>query len=640
LTTAAQPSERLLTTLALLKVNQEEGFTYVDTYLPFLMHCLEEGGHEEVSSPKLQEELREEFEIELPHAVIKRLLREVERQGKAKAKNGVLVVDREAVRGSSLSAAIAEVERGQASLVEALVDFGNGEFKASWDEVLAERQLVRYVNSFSSRVLAAALTGEDLPRPDIKQDHDEYIVHRFAQAVSQRRPAEFDALVSLVKGRMLADAMYFVSESAEKPPSLEQVEIYLDGPPLLFVLGYAGEEMQAPYLELLRLLEAQGAVVRCFEHSVTEAREILDAAAAKAHTGTSSETYQGDVVSHLVRSGKTPVEIELLANRLENSLLKLGINPVETPARKPHLEPDEKGLSGRLQRAINYGNPLARDRDIDSLTAIYRIREGREFRDLEKCRAIFATHNLKLFRTSATFFRQRDRRTIPPCVVDMALATMLWLRDPAAQASLPEERIMARAYAALNPTDQLWSKYNEEIDRLRGTDEISEDDAVFLRYDRDAQEALMDETRGDPDAFVDGTVEQVIVRARDNLLAETRAERDAARAAAASATEAIRVSRQRVDRISRVAASAIATTLFAAVVAALVAGAVLGPVGPLSYELTSRAVQIACGAVVVVLGVVTIIHSPSLWEYRGMFAKWLKNQFARALSWGFRLEAK
>jgi hypothetical protein len=637
---AAISSDRLLTTLALLKVNQEEGFSYVDTYLPFVLHCLDVGGHKEVSGPTVQEELQSEFEIDLPLAVIKRLLREVVVLEKAQVKNKVIVVDRGAIRGSSLNARIAEVERGQALLVDALVSFANEQFPVEWSEEIGEKQIVNYINGFSSRVLAAAIGGDALPKPDAERDHDRYVVHRFARYVANRKPEQFDVLVSLVKGRMLADAMYFVPESREEPPSLKKVEVYLDAPPLLFLLGYAGDEMQAPYTEFLKLLQGQGAVVRCFEHSLTEAKEILDAAAAKANTGRPSEAYHGDVVSHLVASGKTRVDIELLSNSLGKSLNRLGVNPVEVPERKMHrLEPDEGGLSERLQRAINYTNRLARDRDVASLAAIYRIRQGREYRDLEKCQAIFATHNVKLFRTSANFFRQRNPRSVPPCVIDMALATMLWLRDPAAQAALPEDRILARAYAALNPNDQLWAKYNEEIDRLRSSDEISEDDAVFLRYDRDAQEALMDETRGDPEAFIDGTVEQVIARAREAVLEEAEQERDDAIDKAESAANAMSASRDRLKSFASVGATVLSATAFLCILVALILGAAFGPVGPLG-DVTSGPVQAICAAIFLTLGILSIVSPSSLWDWRRIFGDWLGGRIFRSLSWIVRLDGQ
>lgn len=625
----ASSSDRLLTTLALLKVNQEEGQTYVDIYLPFVLHCLEVGEYREVSGPHLKEDLETEFEVELPHAVIKRLLEEAEKRGKLRVENGVYVVISQAVQGSSLGPAIAEVEAGRRLLFDALIEFAVDEFGLGWEEPEAETQVTGYINGFSSRILAAAVTGDSLPQPSAERDDDEYVVHRFARTISTRKPDLFDVLVSLVKGRMLADAMYFFSESAEKPPSLEQVEVYFDGPPLLFMLGYAGGEMRAPYMELLNMLKDQNALIRCFDHSLTEAQEILDAAVARAHTGSSGESYHGDVISYLLRSGRTPVEIEIFSSRLKRDLMELGINPSSTPSRKPHLEIDEVRLGEKLQRALGYKKTLPRDRDIDSLTAVHRIRDGKALRDLEMCRAVFVTHNVNLFRVSALFFRQRDRRAIPPCVFDMALATMLWLRDPTAQAKLPEERIMARAFAALNPNDQLWTRYNEEIDRLRRFDEISEDDAIFLRYEREAQEALMDETRGDPGAFAEGTVQQVIARSRENLLAETRAERDAAKSEAAAAAKTIRRSRRRVNQMAGWLGEGLSAALFGVVILGLMIGAALGPMGPLPWEVTPGVIQAFCVGLVVVIGLLTIIHSPSLLEYRKMLARWLKRQLLR-----------
>jgi hypothetical protein len=391
--------------------------------------------------------------------------------------------------------------------------------------------------------------------------------------------------------------------------------------------------LQAPYVELLDMLETQAAIVRCFEHSVTEAREILDAAAARANTGRSAPNYHGDVVAHLVRSGKSSLDIEMLSNRLEADLLRLAINPVTTPARKPHLQPDEEELAEKLQNALGYGNRLARDRDIDSLTAVHRLRDGREFRELGKSRAIFVTHNFNLFRTSAAFFRRRERKTIPPCVFDMALATMLWLREPSSQPSLPEDRIVASAYAALNPDDRLWAKYHAEINHLRERGELNEDDAIFLRYDRDAQEALMDETRGDHEAFTEGTVEHVMARARDNLLAETRAERDQARSDAASALELLNASRRRMGRVARFLGQSVANVGLTAVTAALLLGAIFGPVGPVARSVVSGPVQVLCAVIFLGLGVASIVFRASLLDHRQNTAEWFERRFRSGLFW-------
>lgn len=615
----AAPPDRALTTLAILKVNQEEGRRQLDSYLPFLLHCLAQSTADEISTPDLQSNLISEFGIELPQAVLKRLLDRAKGAGKVRLEHGVYVVDRAAIAGDDLGAVIAEAERCRGELVNELRSFALNRFANTWTEKKALNQLLAYTEGFSSRVLAAALSGDALEAEPAVSDPEQFIVHRFAAGLAEANQTLFEHLLSLVKGRMLADALSYFSDKGDEPPSLNRVEVYLDGPPLLFVLGYAGAEIQGPYAELVEMLKRQGAIVRCFDHSVTEAREILDAAAIKARTGQSNQQFHGDVVSHLVRSGRSPVDIELLANRLPKDLLKLAINPVPTPPRRAHLQPDENKLAEQLQKALKYGNRLARDRDIDSLTAIHRLREGRSVRDLERCTAIFVTHNFNLFRTSTDFFRDGDRRAVPPCAYDMSLATMLWLREPNEGPDLPRERIVAQAYAALNPDDRLWGKYNAEIERLREEGHLDEEDVQFLRYGREAQEALMDRTRGDHAAFTEGTLDQVLAQARENILAETRAELAESQTATARANRRLEESTERVHGFAKVVGEGVATLGLGLLAIAILLGTIFGPVGP-ADSVVPGLIQGICAVAVIGASLITMFFSPSLLDYRNRAA--------------------
>jgi hypothetical protein len=231
LSTATGSSDRLLTTLALLKVNQEEGRTYVDGYLPFTLHCLEVKGTSEVSTVELQKDIRSEFDIELPHAVLKRILQKASEDEKVELRNGIYVVNRQAIASCSLAPAIGEVERAGARLVDALAEFANQAFEADWDRKKSKSELGTYINGFSSRVLAAAISGGSVSGGGRKRTGDQYIVQRFASTISQRDQDLFEILLTRVKGRMLADSMFYLSESTDQPPSLEKVEVYLDGPP-------------------------------------------------------------------------------------------------------------------------------------------------------------------------------------------------------------------------------------------------------------------------------------------------------------------------------------------------------------------------------------------------------------------------
>lgn len=627
--------DRSLCVLAQLMVDQKDGRGGLGSYGPFISHCLSRQGDPVVSAPAVQEQLKSEWGLDLPQGVINEVLRTMIPSGLVSVDHGAFKPNADMLRECDLGEAQATAERARSELIAGIRSFAAEKFELEWSEEKASDALHSYTDAFSSRILAAAVTGGRIDGGPPNSESDRYVIHRFASHANENDQRLFDALVVRVKGRMLADRMYYLGENRTEVPSLESVEVYLDGPVLLFVLGYAGPEMQVQYMEMLEMLKTQGAIVRCFDHSVTEGREILDAAAYKSRTGQSGQSYHGDVVSFLIRSGKDPVEIEALSQRLPNDLLKLEINPVDTPPRKEHLQSDEAALDRRLERALKYSHKHARERDIDSLTAIYRLRDGKSTRELADCRAIFVTHNFTLFKIATSHFREeKDRRAVSPCAHDAALTTMLWLREPLALPDLPKDRLIADAYAALDPKPELWRKYNEEIERLRTDGGLEEDDVVFLRYGREAQEALMDETRGNPDAFTAGTVSQVLERAQ--AVSKERADKrvEAAESKARAATSKLDRPRERIRSASRRIGSILATGGLIVASVLILIGMIFGPLGPIKDPFVPGAVQLLAVVAFLAATAATMFFRPTLLEHRRIVAEKVS---VRLESVGFRI---
>jgi hypothetical protein len=87
---------------------------------------------------------------------------------------------------------------------------------------------------------------------------------------------------------------------------------------------------------------------------------------------------------------------------------------------------------------------------------------------------------------------------------------------------------MAQAYAATQPSAALSRKYLAEMRKQRARGSISADDFVLLRCSLEAKQALMDATSGgNADAFQEGTVLEVLEKARENVASEVRTQFDA-----------------------------------------------------------------------------------------------------------------
>jgi hypothetical protein len=511
-------SDRTISTLAVVKVlfDQEQSFlSYIE---PFLEHCMHKSQQDEISVLDLQSEIYSTFGLKLPQAVIKTLLRRQEKKGHVFVRRNICLIERKRLGDVDLEPVRQAARREQGALTQELIKFALDRFGKGWSPERAQDQLLLYVEQFSARVFQATQGREGMLAIDKDSAQDQHVVHSFVLYALKEDPDSFSFLTSLVKGKMLAEAIYL--EEAEIQDGVEpltNLEVYLDTPILMRALGFMGEELVAPYLELLELLERQGALVRCFQTNVEEAERIL-AQVAKATELQDGDRASRDVYKHFARIGATPSDIAVRSRRLSTDLLRLKIQPVELPQARPRHAIDQEALSKVLKRQMPKYRPRTLATDVAALAAVHGLRDGVSARTLPKSKAIFVTRNYSLYKVSAEFFKQRDPdEEIPPCVPMSAFTTMVWVREPLAAPELPKHRVVADACAAMRPGTELWHAFDAEIDKLREEEDISADLAHHLRVDYESEQALMDKTFGDESEYVEGTAKQVAERALEDV---------------------------------------------------------------------------------------------------------------------------
>jgi hypothetical protein len=621
---ASQVSDKAIASLAIVKVNFDHHQSILGNFAPLLRHCLADSPSSEVSAPELQEAILTDFGLELPQAVIKTLLRLQEQQGSVVREHGVYRIKRAQLDDAQLTALRTDALRRQASLIAAMCSYADDHFSRVWDDSLARSLLWTYLDAFSTAILATAVAGTPLPEQAPGMIGDLYVVHSFVLHAADADQQSFEFLETVVKGKMLADAVYLGEGAIDnRSQPLAALEVYFDGPILLYLLGRGGADFAAPYLELLTLLKSLGALPRCFEDSVVEAQQILDAAASRVASSADRHSFHGDIVATLVRTGKTRSDIELMSQRLVPDLLTLGIQTVTRPDAEVRLTEDESQLQSMLEQSVGYRNPRALTVDLDSLTAIHRLRGGRTARSLAKSRAVFVTHNYNLFCASARFFGQRrSGPAVPNCVLDSPFTTLVWLHQPLEAPQLPRDRIIADAYAAMNPSGVLWQEFNDEIGRLQEQGAISEDDAHLLRLSEESRQALMDQTLGDDEAYVEGTAQMVLERARSVAQSELRSEVATEKAARQAAERLVDDGEVAIQQRSQWVGRIVARAVFVIVVPLLVAGLIFGPLGPLNGSWTPlpTLVQIGCTALLLVLTFWGVVSGVSVSRLAGQLA--------------------
>lgn len=216
-------------------------------------------------------------------------------------------------------------------------------------------------------------------------------------------------------------------------------------------------------------------------------------------------------------------DVRLFAGRLEADLEALHVSVVAKPEYDPRYQVDEVSLEEALRSGVGYRDDRPLRRDLDSISAVMRLREGRRPRVVEDAGAIFITTNQLLVKTANNHLRTEESLgVVAPCISDYTLTSILWLKYPFLAPELPRQRLLADCYAAAEPSDRLWRKYIEEIQRLEGAGKYGADDVYLLRHSLEARHALMDATAGDVAAFTEGTISEILTEVKQNLTAQTR----------------------------------------------------------------------------------------------------------------------
>jgi hypothetical protein len=263
-------------------------------------------------------------------------------------------------------------------------------------------------------------------------------------------------------------------------------------------------------------------------------------------------------MEYFLTQSHTASDIELIIIGLERDLQRLGVRVVDTPEYRHEYEIDEAGLSKALDSEINYTNPHALRRDVDSIAAIVRLRAGEESIYLEESKAVFVTTNVALARVAKNFLSSEvDSRATPTCVNDHALTYPMWLKTLQAAPDPPRKRIIADAYAATQPDERMWRAYLAEIDKLEKTGRVTKEDYFLLRHSLEAKSLLMKFTSGNEEAITEGTVEEVLQNIHRSIEcelgarieSERRARLEAEATAKRTSDESVRIAEERANKI-------------------------------------------------------------------------------------------
>ncbi len=496
-----------LTSLAMLKVNIDQGKDYLDYQRPFILQVLVTHKPDPVTDQVVHDHLRTQFGLEIPVRAVQVVLKRLSRTYPLKREEGVYHIAG-VLPDPGITAEKSKANRHIQAVVSGLLEFakGGGQCIAAEDEAITA--ICGFLSEFNIPCLRAYLRGTTIPTVEVKQQAHIVLVSNYVLHLQRSDPERFESFMILVQGHMLANAL-LCPDLQNAPKTYKGVTFYLDTPLLVQRLGLEGEPKMRATEELIRLLGNLGAAVATFSHS----REELDRVLRGAADHIESSTGRGAIVLEARRSGRTKSDLLLLAGQLDQLLTEAGIDVKTTPRYIEGFQIDETVFGKVLEDEVTYFNPRARDYDINSVRSVYVLRGNAAPVSVEKGKAVLVSSNAAFARAAYDYGKLHEAsREVSSVITDFSLANMAWLKAPMGAPSIPTMELLAYSYAALQPSKVLLDKYLSEIDKLQKQGKLSARDHQLLRSSTIAQEELMRLTLGDEAALTEETVSETLRR--------------------------------------------------------------------------------------------------------------------------------
>jgi hypothetical protein len=508
-------SQSSLIGFAVLRANYDaQAPSYLDNFRSFALDilCQNQSG---ITCTSLAQILRSRFGLTTPDLVVEKILKRAVRDGDA-CRDGEMYrsTDKGQKTAPGVSASIARYERQQNELVTKYTDFINEKYAEHSKDLSLDPagELAKYLEYHAVPLLSQSLTGRRAAGASGSRA-SEYVISKFIAHLADVDQTGFGYVEDAVKGAILASVVTLDTSTFAK--SLKGLSIYLDTPVLINALGYSGAAQQQATLQMIKLAQALGASTVCFDHSLKELDGVLASAEAVVRAGGRRREGLRPIDLHFQESRTSPSDIALARDCVSIALAELEIERRPKPDGYKEYGLDEVRLEELIQSHIHYRSDGTRKYDVDSLSAIHRLRRGSSPRQFEKCGYVLITDNESLVRAVEKL--DQENHEWPLAMTDGALAAILWVRSPTVGADLPRKQILATAYAGMQPDSHLWAKYLEEVAKLESRGVVNADDAVILRATTVGRTALMEETLGDEEYLSANSAVEVLGRIKNDI---------------------------------------------------------------------------------------------------------------------------
>lgn len=525
--------------LALLTYNWERGKKDIfDSYIPLICNNINNKGHRIVTRDIVQTDLLTEYGISISLGACENLLKRMAKNETLSKNQGEFYVDIHKVSEISQKTNPQELNSAFTSLVLDLQNYSNQSFNVELSVTETEEALINFFKENDLDLLFANNNGQTV-LPKVKESKKaKYIIAKYITDLQSKDTNKFSLVLKLAKGYAIASLITY-DDIQHYSGTLSEVEIYFDAPIIFNLLGLNGDSNLRLSQELVVSLKTNGAKLNIFDVNYGEVINTIQDAVKRLNSKDFDITKSSRVLKTAIRENISSQQLQIKLNQLDNLLSNDKIIKKPSPSlleTEYKFQINEETLT-ELIKELYKKNPTQIipwhkvnqiERDVESVSNIFKIRKRNLATSLKNSRAILLTSNEQIAYASKIYEKNNweFKSTIPVCVTDIFLSTILWANYPTKNENLNIKQLISECYNIIELDNRLLNRFYEDITRMHKENSISDEQFYLLNASNLTYSLLENKTLNDIDEYTDKTPREILEDLQSSLSQEVDVEKN------------------------------------------------------------------------------------------------------------------
>lgn len=527
--------EREIISLALVKATYSQydfKRDYIENFVPFIANLVRKQEIKTIDLDKLEDILnafRKEFGLNIPYLPMLTILERCKKRGLFKREYNKLIAISEKIQEYDFGDLVVQKEAKISELLQDIMNYGKQKFSIAISKDEAQNVLLNYLSSHDMDIIFA--TQGDAILPDVKSSPSfKFVLANYVAYVKDSNTAMFNLIIEVAIGHILANTILYADKLQKYAGKFKGLCFYIDVRFIFRLFGYEGDLFRSAYDELIKALKDQGAELCIFSDNYEEVIGVLKGAVRWIDAPDYDPTQASHVLRYYRNAGKNKADVQHDLATIDERMKKYEICIADAPEfiKSADKQIDEKELQESINkvysRSISF-DPIEKkptiEKDIKSIAAIHHIRKTARPLTIKQAQYFFLTSNSGLAYASRRYEMKDSggENFIPACVTDVFVGTLVWMQSPVRWVELNQKKFLADCMTLLDPSPAFIKKLVDEAKKLKSAGRLTDDEFMVVRSSIYVQQALMQETYGNPDSINSESIEDVINRIRSEATA-------------------------------------------------------------------------------------------------------------------------